>query len=469
MKKYFLISIFFFFAFAANAQFAFQKTYGDTSSNTGYYLLQGTDSGFYLMCRYLDIYTHQSYMQIIKTDKYGDSVGIVIPQLPFGYGKVCTNSANNFLVLSVFDSLVGANQFIDTIYVAKVDTGGIVLSLWKYADTLELGALDIIETSDGGCLIGVSSWNYPYTSQILLIKVDISGNIDWQKFVLPYSSGADELVQDLIETDDHHYIIEVSQSSGSMWMGAKYMLKVDTMGNLLWTTQLTYGYPGNNEHQIISTDTGYIYLDNIGYSMSSPFESRISMVDTGGTLRWSKILTHNSFYREIIQGPQNEFYLFERDLVITKLDQQLDSVSSAFYGFPSSVERINYFTQLSDGRLACLGYSQTGFSSQSDDVYFLVCDSLFVTGLPEISGSNSEILIFPNPTWGKSRMSGADIGQITSVEIYNSTGKKVINWCCSSKTGKDEIQLDLSNLPSGIYFIQATSNEKVWRGKVVKD
>ncbi len=474
MKKYLFTGIFIFLVSAVGAQITFEKAYGDTSSNTGRYFLQAADSGFYVMCTYYDIYTHQSNLQIIKTNKYGDSLSSSIPQFPLGNGEVCPGSKNNFIVVAVFDSLISQNQYIDTLYITRVDTAGNVMSVWKYADTLDFQNVNVYETSDGGYLVGAGVWNYPYLSNILLMKLDTSGSIEWKEIILPYSTGAGEYVKDMIETDDHHYIIEVQQSSGSMWTGNKLMMKADTLGNILWSTNLTYGYAGGSVHQMIATDSGYIYLDNIAYSISSPVASRISLVDTGGTLRWSKLFSQGSFYSQIIQDPQKEFYLVDRvpvqitqwDILITKLDQQLDSVSSAYFGFTSTEEIDTYFAQLADMRLACLGYSKWGTTVQNNDVYFLVCDSMLSTNQSEITGTLSEILLYPNPTEGKFTIS---FGQNATNEIgiFNIFGMQIGSWQFS--TAKNEAQIDLTGLPPGIYFLQATSGEKVWRGRVVKE
>ena len=78
MKKYLFTTFFLFLALAIGAQIAFEKAYGDTSSNTGRYFLQAEDSGCYVMCSYYDSYTRHSNMQIMKTNKYGDSLSSII-------------------------------------------------------------------------------------------------------------------------------------------------------------------------------------------------------------------------------------------------------------------------------------------------------------------------------------------------------------------------------------------------------
>ncbi len=478
MKKRYLLVVFLFLETIASAQITFQKTYGDTIYNSGNYFIQGNDSGFYLLFTSENSSFHYDW-RILKTNKYGDSLSTASVPLSFTAGsEYCNNSKNQFVITTLFDSMVSSFQFLDTIYVTIVDTTGNIISQWKYADTLSFLAPHIFQTSDGGYLIGAGNWNYPNQSNILLMKIDSVGNLQWKENIFPYSI-SEEFVIDIAETSDHYFIVEVQQESGSNWAGSKVMLKVDSTGNVLWNTQLTYGYGGGSVHQIAVTDSGYIYVDNIGYSQSSQEASRISLVDTGGTIRWSKIFNSDvPYYSQIILNQQGRFYLCGSigaythwDIIITELDQNADSMTSFIFGFSTTSDRANYFNQLSDGRLTCLGYSESGSTLFSSDIYFLVTDTMgnVTSGISESINHDNSFTLSPNPTTSLLTLRAGET-KIESATMYNMLGEEIMSDAnIAHDFNREAFSMDISSLPSGIYIVQANSKEKVWRGKVVKE
>lgn len=83
-------------------------------------------------------------------------------------------------------------------------------------------------------------------------------------------------------------------------------------------------------------------------------------------------------------------------------------------------------------------------------------------GISESGIKDNEMTIFPNPTRGKIRI-GSPFG-IQRIDIYNLIGENVM-----SIKGSGITTLDCSSLPSGIYFVEAMNDTKVWRRKMVKE
>ncbi len=74
---------------------------------------------------------------------------------------------------------------------------------------------------------------------------------------------------------------------------------------------------------------------------------------------------------------------------------------------------------------------------------------------------NSEVKIYPNPTSGRFTIKG---NEIDFISVYNDLGKIVYN-----ALGKEiqSLEIDLSDLPKGIYFIMINGNEKVYTRKII--
>lgn len=69
---------------------------------------------------------------------------------------------------------------------------------------------------------------------------------------------------------------------------------------------------------------------------------------------------------------------------------------------------------------------------------------------------------YPNPTTGILNLTASN--KIESIEIYNVAGQKVMNFAPKS----DKLEINLSNLPKGLYFVKATVNGNVITNKVIK-
>lgn len=69
---------------------------------------------------------------------------------------------------------------------------------------------------------------------------------------------------------------------------------------------------------------------------------------------------------------------------------------------------------------------------------------------------------YPNPTTGILNLTASS--KIESIEVFNVAGQKVMNFAPKS----DKSEINLSNLPKGLYFVKATVNGKVITNKVIK-
>lgn len=93
---------------------------------------------------------------------------------------------------------------------------------------------------------------------------------------------------------------------------------------------------------------------------------------------------------------------------------------------------------------------------------YMLTDNL-VTGLSDnLFEQNNKFILTPNPTSNIINMEFPD-GHY-QISIYDQTGKKVLE----QKITTNKTQLDLTNLNSGLYFIQANSDKKTFTGKVIK-
>lgn len=68
------------------------------------------------------------------------------------------------------------------------------------------------------------------------------------------------------------------------------------------------------------------------------------------------------------------------------------------------------------------------------------------------NNSLNELKMFPNPSQGNVSISGSEISELKSIEIYDILGSKVKS--ISVSTTSNKLDLNLSNLKKGVYLVR---------------
>ena len=94
-----------------------------------------------------------------------------------------------------------------------------------------------------------------------------------------------------------------------------------------------------------------------------------------------------------------------------------------------------------------------------------LCYSVVVTGISSIN-QNTLLNLSPNPANHSTVISLQSAVNAATIKLINLTGQTVFE---KQNQSGNQFTLELSQQPQGIYFIEVKENEKVWRGKVVKE
>ena len=86
-----------------------------------------------------------------------------------------------------------------------------------------------------------------------------------------------------------------------------------------------------------------------------------------------------------------------------------------------------------------------------------------LTGETEISKTENDILICPNQFTESLTVSGKEY-QLLAIEIYNVLGEEVYK----SEVKSQKQEINLSALPSGIYFVRIETENGVVSRKIIK-
>jgi uncharacterized protein YuzE/arginine repressor len=251
------------------------------------------------------------------------------------------------------------------ILLIKTDASGNVQWAKTYGGTGYDEAYSVQQTSDGGYIVAgyTNSFGAGY-DDIFLIKTDANGNIQWAK---TYGGTYSDWAYSVQQTSDGGYI--VAGRTRSFSAGGVFLIKTDANGNIIWAK--TYGGAGASSVQQTS-DGGYI-VAGWTRSFGTGWDDDIFLIktDANGNVIWAKTyggagddvassVQQTSDGGYIVAGYTRSFGAFGAFLV--KTDANGNIIWAKAYGGTSSDGSYSV-QQTSDG-----GYIVAGWTSSFEDV-----------------------------------------------------------------------------------------------------
>lgn len=208
------------------------------------------------------------------------------------------NTMHNFIRIKTAYTILA---FLFLVFTTHAQTPTIEWQL-SIGDTSEDVAKSIKPTTDGGYIVaGTSSYYYSDTfvsygySKMSVVKLSAEGNIQWKKFLGESAGAAGNSIQ---QTTDGGYIVlgtststDTTQNQGS---SDYWVVKLDATGNIQWQ-QFLGGSGQERAEAIVQTiDGGYIIA---GASYSSDGDVTVNYgspdywvvkLDAAGALQWQK-------------------------------------------------------------------------------------------------------------------------------------------------------------------------------------
>ncbi len=252
-------------------------TIGNQESCWAKSLVQANDSGFFI-AGYTEGFNSTDFnFYLVRTNSIGDTLWTRTLSYPNGgqdYAYSCLQSSDgNFVAFG------RQGVFNVDFYLSKWNTVGTLLWTKKY----DLGSNhdfgnSICKTSDGGFFMGGYTNANGATPEVLVIKADSTGAIQWaKKFVSAFDSECNSVIQ----TSDGGYIV-----AGTTQYNI-FVLKLNSNGDTTWTrnygnTAVEYGMkiqeiPGN----------GYIITGSAYNSTISLVQMALIKIGTLGNIIWS--------------------------------------------------------------------------------------------------------------------------------------------------------------------------------------
>jgi len=261
--------------------------------------------------------------------------------------------------------------------VLRLDKLGGILWAKEYRGPVWDWAEDIICTSDGG--YAVLGWSNSFGAgdlDILLLKLDPSGNLTWAK---TYGGTGEEMAWSIIQTSDGGYAVAGATSSFGAGQDEPIILKLDPSGNLIWAR--TYGGTGGDYFwSIIQTGDGGFAAAGFTTSFGAgSSDALLVRLDQSGNTIWAKTYGGTNYDRiePVIQTPDGGFVVAgwtesfgagSEDALIIRLNADGDMVWARTLGGASD-DWLRSIVQTTDGGFAFAGTTMSFGIGQED--YFV--------------------------------------------------------------------------------------------------
>jgi len=353
------------------------RTYGGSGIDWGYSVQQTTDGGYILTGRTKSFGAGSYDFYLVKTDANGDSLwSRTYGGIEGDYGRSVEQTTDGGYIITGYTNSFGAGSY--DFYLVKTDVNGDTLWSRTYGGIGSDQGESVQQTSDEGYIITGYTVSFGAGGRdFYLVKTDVNGDTLWSR---TYGGIGDDQGESVQQTSDGGYVIAGEIFSFGAGGVDFYLIKMDGLGDSLWTR--TYGGTGMDYGESVqqTTDGGYVIA---GYTYSfgaGATDVYLVKTDANGDTLWTRtyggeLNDYGYFVQQttdggyIIGGYTNSFGAGDYDVYLVKTDANGDTLWTRTYGgiegdYGRSVE------QTTDGGYIITGYTNS-FGAGSYDVYLL--------------------------------------------------------------------------------------------------
>ena len=446
----------------ASGDSVWTKTYGGIDNEYGFCVQQTADGGYIVSGVTPSFADVAGDFYLIKTNALGDTLwsrtyggsglewGLYVQQT-FDGGYILTGQTPAF----------GAGAW--DLYLIKTDTTGNISWTKTYGGSSSEFGYAVQQTADSGYIISGEMSSYGAGSgDVYLIKTDVSGNTIWTK---TYGGTDEEIGLSVKQTTDGGYIVAGYTYSFGLGNKEAYLIKTNASGTLVWSK--TYGGVEWDDCNAVvqSSDGGYALVGTSrSFSAGGDYDMYLIKTDTLGNILWTKTYggTDNEYGFSIantfdggyiLSGSTTSFSAGFDDVYLVKTDANGNSgchqgTTTTILNSPFTGTFIPPATVSSGGTSALpatavhSGATKTNICSTSVD-------------LSEINPVTT-VLIYPNPFFDQAQLSIQSTMKAESITLCNIFGQivKII-----PVNNRAIIQLHADELPAGVYLYKISGED----------
>ena len=268
-----------------------QRTYGGAGLDSASSIQETSDGGYLTAGRTASFGARNNDFWVLNLDPRG----LIGSECPFvgssaavsaatGVAGIDTEIAGN--ATAVTPGVTTTTSSISSVSI-ELQCSAISNCYWvrSYAGGKRDIASSVQQTSDGGYIVAGKTNSFGAGGDdFWLLKLDPSGDIEWQK---TYGGGADDGANSVQQTSDGGYIVAGWTASFGVGRGDFWLLKLYPDGNVQW--QKAYGGGATDcAYSIQETSDGGYIVAGVGSFGTAGDDFWVLKLDSGGEVQWQK-------------------------------------------------------------------------------------------------------------------------------------------------------------------------------------
>jgi hypothetical protein len=170
----------------------------------------------------------------------------------------------------------------------QIDEGNVCTFAKTIGGNNDDRAYSIIQSSDGGYV--VAGWTKSLGAgydDFYVVKLDSLGNVIWSKTI---GGNYNDRAYSIIQSSDGGYVIAGYTDSFGTGNGDIYVVKLDSSGNIVWSKTIGGSYDDEARSIIQSSDGGYVIAGKIWNFMAGRGDMYVVKLDANGNVQWAKTI-----------------------------------------------------------------------------------------------------------------------------------------------------------------------------------
>ena len=255
------------------------KTFGGTADDRVFYALPTSD-GYLVVGSSRSIVANTTVGWVLRLNGNGD----VVWNKTFleGWGtelRYVVNITDGYLLVG--NEFFASGQVSG--YVVRIDNQGNLQWMKNLAQGATGKLFSGIATIDGFVVFGLSSLSFGEESSVWAVKLDVSGNVVWNR---TYGGSADSTARSGVLTEKGDYLMAGYTDSKGDGNYDFYLLDINSSGDIVWN--YTYGGEGSQKaYSIAKANDGYVIVGDIQLPNSAT-DAWVLKVDIEGKVLWNK-------------------------------------------------------------------------------------------------------------------------------------------------------------------------------------
>ncbi len=365
---------------------SWQKSFGGKYDDAANGVIQINDGGIIVIGLITSLDSTNGY--ILKLDRFGNKVwDKVIGGVGFDEINAAVKTKDGGF--ATVGSTQKKDRFDSDIWVIKFDKNGNKIWEKTFGGDFDDFASVIIQTDDGGFLIGgVKSYCKESVSNLLtknvkdlwIIKLDKNGKKEWERV---FNKSYSEEIFSIQKTKDGHFLIgAISAVNGANKKVLAWIIKVDSLGNKIWEKLFDKFFYSEKYLLTPSSDGGFFYIRV--KTLDKKTKAVAVKFNKNGKKEWERVFKKTNFLviNSIKQTKDGNFILGgaiskanNKQGWIAKIDKNAKLLNELSFG-NRGFDIINDIIQTKDGSIAAAGETESN-KEKEEDIWVVRFDKEF--------------------------------------------------------------------------------------------